>query len=154
MVKKGLTLIELLVVIFILGLLAAATISSFSASQQRSRDLRRKEDLDAIKKALELAKQDSQGAFFYPKCTPDGTLTCSPGSVSPALVAAYISSVPTDPKSASLAYIYAPGPSPGCTTSCSTYTLTACLENGQDADRDTATNSLCTTPASYTVKSN
>lgn len=153
MVKKGLTLIELLVVIFILGLLAAATISSFSASQQRSRDLRRKEDLDAIKKALELAKQDTQGATFYPSC---GAVTnCSAGATTPALAPTYIQAVPTDPKSGN-AYTYTPTPVSCTSTSCRNYTLTACLENGQDPDRDTATDTTnCpTSPASYAVKSN
>ncbi|OGE07316.1 hypothetical protein A2615_00525, partial [Candidatus Curtissbacteria bacterium RIFOXYD1_FULL_41_36] len=52
--RRGFTLIELLVVITIIGILAAIAIVSYGGTQERARDSRRKSDLDAIKKALEL----------------------------------------------------------------------------------------------------
>src|SRR3990167_4751352 len=65
-VKRGFTLIELLVVIAIIGILATFVIASFSSAQGRGRDSRRKADLDAVKKALELAKADCTGGAYYP----------------------------------------------------------------------------------------
>lgn len=63
--KKGFTLIELLVVIAIIGILATIIVASFTSAQQRGRDARRKADLDAVKKALELAKSDCTGGKWY-----------------------------------------------------------------------------------------
>ena len=138
--KKGFTLIELLVVISIIGILAAAAIVSYGSAQERSRDSRRKTDIDAIKKALELYKQDTAGAYYYPQL-----LT--------SLAPTYIKVLPTDPKFATN-YIYAPTPA-GCTTNCINYSLTACLENGADQQKDATKNSACTqTPASYTITPN
>ena len=139
-VKRGFTLIELLVVISIIGILAAAAIVSYGSAQERSRDSRRKTDLDAIKKALELYKQDTAGAYYYPQL-----LT--------SLAPTYINVLPTDPKFATN-YIYAPlnAADAACTTDCVKYSLTACLENSADQQKDAIKNSACTqTPASYTV---
>src|SRR3990170_5159006 len=62
----GFTLIELLVVIVIIGILASFAIASFTSAQAKGRDSRRKADLDAVKKALELAKADCTGGSWYP----------------------------------------------------------------------------------------
>src|SRR4030067_3465886 len=63
---SGFTLIELLVVIAIIGILASFAFASFTSAQAKGRDSRRKADLDAIVKALELYKSDSTGAKYYP----------------------------------------------------------------------------------------
>lgn len=143
-IDKGFTLIELLVVISIIGILAAFFAISYGAAQEKSRDSRRKQDLDEIQKALELKKQDTQGAAFYPKQSDYSTLSPT-----------YIKAVPTDPKTGA-SYIYEPKNALGssCTTDCVTYSLTACLENGADQQRDGTKNGSCTTAASYTVTSN
>ena len=105
-VKRGFTLIELLVVIAIIGILASFAIASFNSAQAKGRDSRRKADLDAIKKALELYKTDTTGAKYYPGSTGDLTS----GSVK------YIKAVPTDTRTTSQAYRYsvAPTTAPGC----------------------------------------
>src|SRR4030066_1038673 len=74
-VKRGFTLIELLVVISIIGILASFAIASFTSAQRKGRDSRRKADLDAIKKALELFKGDTKGGGFYPYGMDDSILT-------------------------------------------------------------------------------
>lgn len=56
--KKGFTLIELLIVMAIIALLVTVFLVGFMASQQRSRDARRKSDLKQIANALEIFYSD------------------------------------------------------------------------------------------------
>ncbi len=134
--KYGFTLIELLVVITILGILAGLTLATFSGTQERSRDSRRKTDLDAIKKALELAKQDSTGSYYYPACSPSAVSCIISGTntnpqLTPGTGTPYLANVPTDPKT-NTGYTYIPTPASCTATTCTTYTLIACVENGRD----------------------
>ncbi|MFA4827096.1 MAG: type II secretion system protein [Candidatus Shapirobacteria bacterium] len=50
---KGFTLVELLVTITILAMLATIGMSQFGTAQRKSRDVRRKGDLDGVYKALQ-----------------------------------------------------------------------------------------------------
>ena len=59
-VKHAFTLIELLIVISIIGILITIGIFSFDNARQKGRDLRRKQDLGAIKSALILYYQDNK----------------------------------------------------------------------------------------------
>ena len=124
--QKGFTLIELLVVIAIIGILASFAIASFTSAQAKGRDSRRKGDLDAIRKALELNRTDTTGAKYYPGNTND----LVSGTVK------YIKAVPTDPRTTSQAYRYsvAPTTAPGCiaASNCTDYRLRATLENAND----------------------
>lgn len=128
--KKGFTLIELLVVISIIGILAAFIVASFTSAQAKSRDARRKADLDALKKSLELQKSDSTGARFY--LPGSGAL---PGSLS-GLAPTYIRTVPDDPQAPTQHYTYqSSDPVIGTTcvaNQCTTYRLYAILENVND----------------------
>lgn len=138
-VKRGFTLIELLIVITIIGILATIAIASFSSAQGKARDGRRKGDLDALKKAFELAKSDSTGGF-YPQQMNTASLE-TPG---------YIKKIPTDPQALSATYVYTPAPA-ACTTACTSYTLTACLENGNDNSKDAVKAGCASYAASYTI---
>ena len=51
--SRGFTLIELLVVISVIGILVSILASSFTTSQKRSRDTKRRADLQAVQKSLE-----------------------------------------------------------------------------------------------------
>src|SRR3990167_4965724 len=101
---KGFTLVELLVVISIIAILSVIGITVFTGVQKNARDGRRKSDLEAISKALEVNYNSSTGA--YPA----------------ALSTTYFSSgiIPTDPKGASSPYV--------SSMTTSNYTLCASLE--------------------------
>ena len=146
--KKGFTLIELLVVIAIIGILATFIVASFSSAQQRARDARRKSDLDAVKKALELAKNDCTGARWYP------VVIGASGDVRYTNLAAvlqnatnnYIKSAPIDPtRTGAPGYQYTTGGTPSTGPVCfdasgarnlpgmPRYLLRAQLENTNDS---------------------
>lgn len=121
--KRGFTLIELLVVISIIGILAAFIVASFTSAQQKSRDARRKSDLDALKKALELAKSDTPGGRYYPANLTSATME-TPG---------YIKKIPVDPQTGAAYSYFAAPTSPACTgNTCTAYRLEATLENAND----------------------
>lgn len=54
--SEGFTLVELLVVISIIAILSVVGITVFNSAQKSTRDARRKADIDAIAKALEVSK--------------------------------------------------------------------------------------------------
>jgi len=112
--NKGFTLIELLIVITIIGILAGIALVSYGSAQERSRDSRRKQDLDAMKKTLYLYREDSLsfciGGSLNPNCINPGYWSASfsdggygangieVNSLKNRLTPTYIKSVPQDPK--------------------------------------------------------
>ena len=143
-------------------------LASYGGTQERARDSRRKQELDSIKKALELAKQDTPGAYYYPSCvTYDASGGCAltDTATNPSLTSGstpYMNSVPLDPQTP-VGYHYTPTPA-NCTgpptPTCTSYKLIACLENTKDTQKDadqTGLNeTLCpgTTLVSYTARPN
>jgi len=146
----GFTLIEMLVVIGILGVVLAVFFPNFMAARQRARDAQRKSDLSQIQKALELYKLDQNpqsyptaGAFpasLCGQCWSSGD-NCS-GNI-------YMRKFPCDPgTSSSFPYIY----KPTGTSQPLQYTLSACLENLTDPERDLTPEPTCAASAvSYSV---
>lgn len=95
MVKKsGFTLVELLIVITILAILTVIGLTAYSSVQKSARDARRKDDLRALKVALDLYYQ---GHKQYP--ITDWVYSNAAQPWIPGLTTTYISSVPTDPVS-------------------------------------------------------
>ncbi len=140
-VVRGFTLIELLVVIAIIGILSAVGLASFSTSQARARDAVRKSDFAQLKRAIEMAKNDSPNASFY----PDGYANC--GQMWPQYTGAYIKRVPCDPKTGE------PYPYTGTTSgsggtglyslSLTGYFMQIALENSSDPDLVKSQNKCC-----------
>ncbi|MEX0932141.1 MAG: prepilin-type N-terminal cleavage/methylation domain-containing protein [Candidatus Saccharimonadales bacterium] len=124
--QKGFTIVELLVVIVVIAILATLTIPQVLNYFQRGRDLDRKNDLRVIQQSSEEYYTDNE---YYPTATS-------------GLVPDYISEVPTDPQTSN-AYTYTPAP-PACDNTagnnCTSYTLTADLENDNDRDADASGN--------------
>lgn len=138
--RKGFTLIELLIAISIIGVLSSFLLANFVGVRQRARDGVRKSDLRQIQSALELFRSD-QGS--YPTTLPACASQFDDGG-SPNVVV-YMKKIPCDPSGGDQ-YAYS---SDGMT-----YSIIACLENGNDSQKDSQTDSACasTTNISYTLQ--
>ena len=124
----GFTLIELIVVIAILAILAGIGLSTFRISQLKSRDARRKSDLEQIQRALEMYYND---VGHYPNsAATGGTIeNFSWGAeFSDAKGTMYMKELPKDP-TGNPPYCYKSVAAPAVATS---YQLYAKLENTQD----------------------
>ncbi len=146
--KKGFTLVELLVVLALLSVIISGIILLINpaAILGKSNDARRKRDLRQIQTALELYRTD-QGA--YPITGSSSFPTCDSTLQSGASI--YMNKVPCDPLANPAwgrNYFYT-------STTGSSYTLWACLENANDPERDTTKeNTNCAAAnASYTLLS-
>jgi prepilin-type N-terminal cleavage/methylation domain-containing protein len=100
--KNGFTLIELLVVILIIMVLGAIGAASYSNAMKSARNAKRRSDLETIRQALILKRQES-------------TTGCYVDTVSATTLAGYLNTVPTDPQGGN--YTYTPSPGTGCKTS-------------------------------------
>lgn len=113
----GFTLVELLVVVTILAILSIVAYSAFGSQTIQARDARRKQDLAAIEKALELYFLDYGR---YPMALANGSAEAG------NLPARYLSPIPTDPGRLKRNYLYS------YTADRSAFELAATLENGGD----------------------
>lgn len=133
--NKGFTLIELMVVMVLLAILVVAGIGSFTSSQKKGRDTKKKNDLQQVTLALEAyysdfgryPASDSQGRILG--CVPSGTGACDWGDIFQADTdgSIYMAALPyeTDVKRT---YVYS---ADGSGTQ---YQLYARLENTLDGD--------------------
>jgi prepilin-type N-terminal cleavage/methylation domain-containing protein len=139
--SAGFTLIEIVLVIALIGLTSTLLISLVNPVQQfkKANDAQRKADLRQLQAVFELYRAD-QGQ--YPPTLPVCGAALTSGTVT------YLRKVPCDPKNTGqFRYTYTP--------TINTYTLTACLENVRDPQKDTTNNALSctggTTNWSYTL---
>jgi general secretion pathway protein G len=137
--QKGFTLIELLIVLAIIGVLTTFIMANFIGARERARDAQRKSDLQQMRAAFELYRSD-QGTYPpapLPSCGSSLTISGS----------TYMQKIPCDPSNAGK-YVYK------YTTTGTTYSLFACLENENDQQKDKTNNSTYCTGTdnwSYTV---
>jgi len=108
--RRGFTFIELLVVVTISALLMGAATVGYSSISRRSRDTRRRTDMEAIRSALELYRSENGS---YPLSVNEGGSIGTDGTT-------YLDPVPGDPRDGS--YVYT---RPTTTT----YTLSCTLES-------------------------
>lgn len=132
-VLRAFTLIELLMVISIISILTLLATYSYNNAQAKARDSERKQELKNIKGVLQL--------YFEDKDTYPNSLNSLSTPPNP-----YLTEIPQDPKGGSYIYVF---PTGSCPPTC--YSLTACLENPNDSQKDAVKNSSCSTPASYTI---
>lgn len=144
--KKGFSLVELLVVIGIIAIIMVAVFPNFTGARQRARDNQRKIDLRSIQAALDLYKSDQNPPAYVP--SPTLPLLCNTCWSSGASCTGniYMRKFPCDPASVTTPtpYIYTLNSGDNLK-----YTLSACLENPVDSDRDTSNATGCS--VSYTV---
>lgn len=96
----GFTLIELLVVISIIGILATIVIASYGGAQAKARDTQRIRDLDDVKYALVLYKNDNGKYPANPLWEPCAfsSATNTTGCLSELALGKYLVTLPTNPK--------------------------------------------------------
>lgn len=108
----GFTLIELMVVIAIIGVLSSVVLSSLNSARAKARDSARQADLNQIRLAFELYR-DNYG--YYPLCGVSSYYCCSTGNCGtgtadwPLLgsqIQIYISALPSDPINTTSEYGY------------------------------------------------
>jgi len=94
MKQKGFTLMEILVAISIIAILTAAGIVSFSGINQRSRDARRKSDIEQVRSALEMYRTTNG---YYPDVSASLTFVAL-SELEDTLVPTYLPEIPVEPK--------------------------------------------------------
>lgn len=141
MQRRAFTLIEILVVVTIIGLLAVVGITAYTSVNKQARDVKRKGDLDQIRAALEIFKNNSPTSSY-----PDAAavvLNCSStvGLTDPVDGNVYLSKMPQDPRCASgTSYYYLPvsasggacNSAVGTVTPCTDYTIAAPVETSKN----------------------
>ncbi|MBI3379585.1 prepilin-type N-terminal cleavage/methylation domain-containing protein [Candidatus Gottesmanbacteria bacterium] len=100
-INSGLTLIELMIVMALIAILATAIWGNFFTSLTKGRDSRRKQDLDAISKSIELYYNDNK-SYPLPTLIQWGSPFTHPSNS--AVV--YMQKLPNDPTSPSASYCY------------------------------------------------
>lgn len=122
---KGFTLLELVTVMAILSILSGILFGNFVTSLSKSRDSRRKQDLDNIQKALEVYYNGNEQ---YPVASgASGLPWGSPLQDTHGVPKVYMQRLPYD-TSSNMNYVYQ---SDG-----TYYKLYSCLENDKDASYD------------------
>lgn len=72
--KKGFTLVELLVVISIIAILSVIGVVIFTGVQKSARDVKRRGDIDAIAKAMEVNRGRFEAGSYAGLCRSGGTI--------------------------------------------------------------------------------
>ncbi|PIS09681.1 hypothetical protein COT75_00595 [Candidatus Beckwithbacteria bacterium CG10_big_fil_rev_8_21_14_0_10_34_10] len=95
--KKAFTLIEVLVATTIIAILTAIAVNSYASAQKKSRDGKRKADLETVRSALEMYRVDV-GSY------PSGVTYAA--MINNLITANYLKTTPADPKPSEYNYEY------------------------------------------------
>ena len=96
---RGFTFVELLVVVTIIAVITGIAIASYTTTNKKARDSRRKSDLEQVRAALELCRAE---AGLYPASVlfvAGGQVNCDDGLV-------YLDPIPLDPRQGQTGYSY------------------------------------------------
>ena len=124
--SKGFTLIEILVAATIIAVLSVVGVASYTRINMRSRDAKRKSDLEQVRSALEMYRVDNT---FYPGSSTGFNPLSTDLEVLVSADPPYMPSMPTDPKPQSNDYYYSPLVPMGTPTRYYGYCICAKLEN-------------------------
>jgi len=127
--QRAFTLLELLVVISIIGILIALGVTSYITAQRRTRDAKRKADLETVRQGLVLYRQDN-GDYGNFSAEPDFAAIVSILYTDGYLTSDNIA----DPKTSDDSFFYSLvcDPVPAA-ASCDRVVLTAPLETEEDS---------------------
>jgi general secretion pathway protein G len=130
MKQKGFTFIEILVVITLIAILVMIGAVSYGSINKRSRDARRKSDIEQIRSALEMYRADTG---FYPDEGPATFGKISSDADLKTALLSYLSKIPTDPLDDTVyPYQIIMSDSRGSPAHYYGYCLAASLESGSD----------------------
>ena len=148
--KKGFTLMEILISMGIIAIMVVIGLVSYASVNRRSRDTKRKADIEQVRSALELYKSDFG---YYPGLASGGSWAPIADLRSYLVTNSYISALPEDPKDITNNYYQISmtnsAPDAGGTTRYYGYCLSAVIEQGGTTSC-TVSLSLPTTPVTYT----
>jgi len=99
---SGFTLLEVLVSATIIAVLAVIGVVSYGSVNRRSRDVKRKSDIEQVRSALEMYRSDN-GAYPAVNVSAFGSFVALGSGV---LVSTYMPAVPTDPQPSQYSYYY------------------------------------------------
>ncbi|MCM8787831.1 MAG: polymorphic toxin-type HINT domain-containing protein [Candidatus Omnitrophica bacterium] len=100
--KKGFTFIEILVVITIIGLVTLGAVVTYINIAKKSRDAKRKQDLEKLRFALEDYRLEN---LIYP-AAPVAVNSSNWGAVGTALISYFPNGLPVDPKNSGYHFYY------------------------------------------------
>lgn len=138
-IRQGFTLIELLIVVGMIVIMIGAVIMFLNpfSQIQKSQDAKRKSDLSAIQKSLELYYQDTGR---YPPSTLDFKISSNAQSIDwGAAWQPYMAKVPVDPVSTKRYVYFTPPAANG-----QTYYLYASLDRGAQDPQACSSGNACT----------
>lgn len=98
--KQGFTLLEVLVSATIIAVLTVIGVVSYSSVNKRSRDVKRKSDLEQIRSALEMYRADNTtNPGEYPSRVGAGSFVQTSTMTADLVTTSYMPAIPDDPDS-------------------------------------------------------
>lgn len=133
--QSGFTLIELMVVILIIVILSTIGLVSFAQATKTARDGKRKTDVESVRQAMILYKQENSGAY--------------PSTIAALVTAGYLSApAPADPDSTQPYTVVSSSSSPYTFCVCAKVSIPA--TNGNNTTNANC-NTLTSSPSSTTL---
>lgn len=101
--SRGFTFVEIIIVVMIMTILSTIGLSTYASVQVRSRDTKRKTDVELVRSALEQYRSNNDA---YPTGSGSYGLPFGSGDLSDGGGNTYMDPIPDDPRSGSRHYSY------------------------------------------------